>query len=170
MTFEVRPERSGDESAIGAVTDLAFAGAEHASGTEARIVEALRDRAQLTVSLVAERDAEVVGHVAISPVTVAPPDGTRVAGWYGLGPVSVHPDHQRGGIGATLVRQALTWIPNAQGCVVLGDPGYYGRFGFREHERLVLPDVPPAHFQALPIAAWEVPGGTVAYDEAFSVT
>lgn len=152
------------------MTREAFATAEHASGTEQDIVDALRQRGRLTVSCVAETDGVVVGHAAISPVHITPVsgDGQPTNGWYGLGPVSVLPAHQGQGVGSALVRCALETIVGEQGCVVLGDPGYYGRFGFRA-DSLVLPGVPPEVFQVLRLAAGTTPPGTVAYDEAFDV-
>lgn len=172
MPLLVRPERPGDEAAIFAVTRDAFAGAEHSSGTEQLVVDALRGRGVLAVSEVAELEGSVVGHVAISPVTITPVGGRRTPGaqgWYGLGPVSVRPDHQGTGIGTALVTQALAAIDTAMGCVVLGDPGYYGRFGFRPDPGLVLPGVPAEYFQVLRLAAREIPQGTVGYDAAFDV-
>ncbi len=80
---------------------------------------------------------QVVGHIAFSPVTI---DG-RDLGWYGLGPLAVHPDRQRLGIGALLVRTGLDLLRDqaAQGCVLLGDPLYYARFGFRQDPGLEFP-------------------------------
>lgn len=174
MSLVVRPERPGDEGAIFAVTRDAFAIAEHSSGTEQLIVDALRDTGRLTVSLTALRGGVLVGHVAISPVTIRPVavpanDDTSIEGWYGLGPVSVLPDHQGQGVGTTLVKQALAAIAAEPGCVVLGDPRYYRRFGFRPDPRLVLPDVSPEFFQVLRLASREPPHGTVSFDPAFDV-
>src|SRR5262245_55623298 len=96
VAMEIRGERPGDARAIRSITNAAFAGAEHSSGTEAAIVDALRASGAMTVSLVAVAGNEVVGHVAFSPVRI---DGQDF-GWYGLGPVSVRPDCQKQGIGA----------------------------------------------------------------------
>lgn len=173
MSHDLRPEHCGDEVAIAAVISEAFAGAAHASGTEASIVDSLRSRGALTVSLVAETGGVVVGHVAISPVTVrcaASEEGTAPDRWYGLGPVAVRPGLQRHGVGSGLVRAALQQIAAEQGCVVLGDPRFYGRFGFRAAPWLVLPGAPPGCFQALLLTAAVVPEGAVAYDPAFDVT
>ncbi len=164
MSLHLRREAPGDAAAIEAVTVAAFLDAPHTGHTEQFIVRALRAAGQLSVSLVAEHDGVIVGHVAISPVTVS--DGAT--NWHGLGPVSVAPSHQGRGIGSQLVTQALTELRlrGAAGCVVLGEPGYYGRFGFRAVPELILPGVPPEYFQAL----WfrdEPPSGDVAYHASF---
>jgi putative acetyltransferase len=164
MSPHLRREAPGDAAAIEAITIAAFLDAPHTGHTEQFIVRALRDAGQLSVSLVAEHDGVIVGHVAISPVTVS--DGAT--NWFGLGPVSVAPPHQGRGIGSRLVTQALTELRlrGAAGCVVLGEPGYYGRFGFRAVPQLVLPGVPPEYFQAL----WfrdQLPSGNVAYHASF---
>jgi putative acetyltransferase len=159
-----RREIAADISAIENVTTAAFLHAEHRSGTEQYIVAALRQAGQLSVSLVAEIDGRVAGHVAVSPVTIS--DGSE--GWYGLGPISVLPDFQRQGVGSQLMQAALAALRErgARGCVLLGDPAYYRRFGFAPDPRLVLPEVPPEYFQALPFGG-AVPTGTVAYHPAF---
>lgn len=160
-------ETPADIAAIETVTIAAFRTAAHASGTESLIVRALREAGQLSVSRVAEREGIVIGHAAASPVTIS--DGSE--GWYGLGPVSVEPAHQRQGVGARLVAAVLVDLRSlgAAGCVVLGDPLYYARFGFRAEASLVLPEVPPDYFQALAFGG-AVPRGTVAYHAAFYVT
>lgn len=160
----VRPEQPGDEAAIRQLTVAAFAGAPHTDGTEHLIVDALRAAGHLTLSLVAEEGSEIVGHVALSPVTVS--DGAT--GWHGLGPISVAPDRQGQGIGRLLMDAALAGLRDAgaQGCVLLGDPAFYGRFGFVVRPGLVLPGVPAEYFQAVSFhGAWPV--GEVRYDAAF---
>jgi putative acetyltransferase len=106
----------------------------------------------------------IVGHVAVSPVVIS--DGT--SGWFGLGPISVVPEHQTRGVGARLMEEALGLLRKlgAGGCVVLGDPKYYGRFGFRSDRRLNLPGVPPEYFQALSFDSSR-PHGVVSYHGAF---
>jgi putative acetyltransferase len=160
----IRHETASDADIIGVLTTAAFQAAPHASGTEASIVTALRSAGALALSLVAETDEGVVGHVALSPVSIS--DGTP--GWFGLGPISVAPEWQRRGIGATLMREVLRLLRErgAAGCVLLGDPAFYGRFGFRPEPGLVLPDVPAAFFQALAFES-SVPHGIVAFHEAF---
>lgn len=163
----IRPEVQADESAIADLVELAFRNAPHRDGTEQFVVGALRRAGALTISLVAEHAGAAVGHVAVSPVTVS--DGSR--DWYGLGPVAVVPAFQRRGFGARLIEQALLELRSvgATGCVVLGDPAYYGRFGFAAQPRLVLPGVPPEYFQALSFTG-VMATGTVAYHAAFGAT
>jgi putative acetyltransferase len=90
-------------------------------------------------------------------------------GWYGLGPISVRPELQGRGIGSLLMQAALRIMRErgAAGCVLLGDPAYYSRFGFKPESGLVLPDVPPEYFQAIAFGA-SLPCGIVAYHEAFN--
>jgi putative acetyltransferase len=161
---DVRPEIPGDEAAISDVITAAFLGASHSGGNEARIVETLRDTASLTVSLVATEGDRIVGHVAFSPVTV---DG-RSDGWFGLGPVAVVPDRQGNGIGRALIEAGLAQlrVEGASGCVVLGEPRYYRRFGFTADPDFRLAGVPPEYFQCLMFT--EQPrGGLVEYHRAF---
>jgi putative acetyltransferase len=166
MDITIRGEIATDLPAIVAVTASAFLNAPHASHTEQHIVDALRKAGKLAVSLVAERAGEVIGHVAISPVSIS--DGA--SGWFGLGPISVIPEHQRRGVGSLLMREALYMLRErgACGCVVLGEPEYYGRFGFKADRNLVLRGVPSEYFQALSFDSSR-PKGVVTYDEAFNV-
>ncbi|MBI1325604.1 GNAT family N-acetyltransferase [bacterium] len=160
----IRSERECDFAAIGDVITRAFAVAEHASGTEAAIVERLRQNGKLAVSLVAEIEGRIVGHAAASPVTIS--DGAL--GWFGIGPVAVDPALQRRGIGGRLVREILANLValEASGCVVLGEPAFYGRFGFRASGQLIYPGMPGEYFQEI---AWKtpIPSGIVGYDVAF---
>ncbi len=162
---QIRPERAEEAAAVAALTTAAFADAPHTSGTEAGIVDGLRRAGALTLSLVAVEDGEVLGHVAFSPVRI---DG-RDAGWFGLGPVSVRPGRRRAGIGRDLIARGLSdlRVRGALGCVVLGDPAYYGRFGFEADPRLHYPGVPAWAFQRLAFGG-QVPTGEVAYHAAFS--
>ncbi len=160
----IRPEIKQD---IPAIRDITFAAFEHhpySNQTEHQLVDALREAMGLSVSLVAEIDREVVGHVAFSPISI---DGADL-GWYGLAPVSVRVDLQRQGIGTALVNSGLRALRDlgAQGCVLAGDPAYYGRFGFRAVPQLVYDGVPSEHFLMLPFGMM-VPKGKVAYHAAF---
>lgn len=164
MTLSIRPETAADVASIHALTADAFVNAEHSSHTEHFIVDALRERGELAVSLVAEQDGQVLGHVALSPVVIG--DGS--AGWFGLGPISVAPQRQGQGIGSALMQAALDALRErgARGCVLLGEPGYYGRFGFRAEPGLVLPGVPAEYFQALCLQP-PMAQGEVRYSPAF---
>ena len=143
----IRNETAADADAITAVTLAAFATLEISQHTEQFIVKELRSTGALAVSLVAELDGRVVGHVAFSPVVLS--DGTP--DWYGLGPVSVLPAHQRQGIGKALIRQGLARLQamGARGCCLVGHPDYYRKFGFRNHAQLADPGVPQEYFLAL---------------------
>ena len=161
----IRNEIAADADAITAVTLAAFATLEISQHTEQFIVKALRAAGALAVSLVAELDGRVVGHVAFSPVVLS--DGTP--DWHGLGPVSVLPAHQRQGIGKALIRQGLARLQamGARGCCLVGHPDYYRKFGFRSLDQLSHPGVPPEYFLALSFDGhW--PQGTVTFHEAFA--
>ena len=118
----------------------------------------------LTISLVAEMDGRVVGHIAFSPVAMS--DGSQ--GWYGLGPVSVLPEYQRQGIGNALIREGLSRLRdiNAQGCCLVGHPDYYRKFGFANPSGLAHEGVPPEVFFALSFDGY-TPQGTVTFHEGF---
>lgn len=167
MNLHIRHERPQDIATITALTVAAFASEAHSSHTEHFIVNALRRSQQLTISLVAVLDEDIVGHVAASPVTIS----SGAQGWFGIGPISVWPDRQGQGIGSALMQAALAELQQlgAMGCVVLGEPGYYSRFGFAVHAGLELPGVPPQYFQALSFGT-ALPQGTVQYHAAFEAT
>lgn len=165
--IEIRSERTKDIAAIRAITKAAFAPMAYSSQTEAEIIDALRVAGALTISLVAVADDDVVGHVAFSAVTI---DGED-KGWYALGPVSVRPDRQNGGIGGRLIREGLARLAKtgAKGCVLLGDPAYYKRFGFENHAALRLEGVPVEYFMALAFEG-PVPSGRVSHHESFDAS
>ena len=160
----IRDETSADIAAIAAVTSEAFKTLEISNHTEQFIVAALRAAGALTVSLVAERDGRVVGHIAFSPVTLS--DGTP--DWYGLGPVSVLPEVQRQGIGKVLIRAGLARLQarHARGCCLVGHPGYYRQFGFANAPGLALEGVPSEVFFALAFDG-RMPQGSVAFHVGF---
>lgn len=163
----IRPEALDDIVSIRTLTDAAFIGVEHSSQTEGAIVDALRNAGALCLSLVAEQDGSIVGHAGFSPVLINGED----IGWFGLGPVSVSPSLQRGGVGSALVREGLQVLTNrgAKGCVVLGDPEYYGRFGFSSDHALRYGDVPAEYFQSL-LLTGEPIAGEVTYHVGFEAT
>jgi putative acetyltransferase len=163
----IRRETVADIEAIADVTIAAFMTLPVSNHTEQFIIGALRAANALTVSLVAEIDGRVVGHVAFSPVTIS--DGSRH--WYGLGPVSVLPEYQRKGIGKALIKEGLSILKglNAEGCCLVGDPNYYKRFGFQNIEGLVHEGVPQEVFLAL-LLNEHVPQGIVMFHEGFLAT
>ena len=161
----IREEKTADIPVISEVTIAAFETMEISDHTEQFIVEALRAAKALVISLVAEVDGRVVGHIAFSPVVMS--DGTK--NWYGLGPVSVHPDFQREGIGKALIHEGLSRLKNlkAKGCCLVGHPQYYRQFGFRNVEGLIYEGVPKEVFFVLSFDG-SVPDGNVIFHEAFS--
>jgi putative acetyltransferase len=165
--MEIRFEQPEDLAAIWTLTSAAFLQAPHSNQAEAAIIDALRKAGALTISLVAVDGGVLVGHIAFSPVAI----NGEANGWYGLGPVSVRPDRQRGGIGQTLIRTGLDYLRamNAQGCVVLGDPVYYGRFGFVSDPNLRYGNVPPEYFQRLAFRN-AVPKGEVSFHPGFDAS
>ncbi len=164
LKIVIRDETKADVDVITEVTVAAFKTLEISNHTEQFIIWALRAAKALTVSLVAEADGRVAGHIAFSPVTIS--DGTR--NWYGLGPVSVLPEYQRQGIGKALIREGLSRLRklNAKGCCLVGHPEYYRKFGFENVPGLVLEGVPQEVFFALSFDG-HFPQGTVTFHEGF---
>ncbi len=163
----IRPETSSDSCAIEAVTVAAFRDHPHSNQTEHFIIRELRRAGALSVSLVAELDGCVVGHVAVSPVSVS--DGSE--GWFGLGPISVEPDFQRRGIGSSLMNAVLELLKKSggAGCVLVGNPSFYFRFGFRNVESLRYPEFPAEYFQAISFDG-RFPTGEVTFHRAFGTS
>lgn len=163
----IRNETVSDVRAISEVTIAAFENHPHTNHTEQFIIDALRTANVLTLSLVAEVDGKVVGHIAFSPVSIS--DGSL--NWYGVGPVSVLPGFQKQGIGKSLIREGLSLMKalGAKGCVLVGEPGYYERFGFKNSPDLILDGVPQEVFLALAFDNNKTKGAVV-FHKAFSAT
>lgn len=171
----IRKENSGDAGEIRRVVSAAFEPVSYSDGTEPDIVDMLRDSNNMTLSLLETNGAEILGHIAFSPVTINQKDH----GWYGLGPVSVRPDLQNTGIGSGLINRGLELLKErgaqdgVQGCVVLGNPLFYQRFGFQPRPDLHFEGAPAEYFMALPftdqIPANQIPTGTVTYHKAFYI-
>ena len=163
MTVTIDLEQPGDEAAIEAVTRDAFSTAAYADGHEPLIPARLREAGALGLSLVARDGDTVVGHVAFSPVTLLTPGQ-----WFGLGPVSVASERQGEGIGTRLVEDGLARLraDGAAGVTVIGDPAFYGRFGFRPHAGLSYSEVPAPYVLALSFDDGE-PTGVIGYHRAF---
>ena len=164
MSLKIQPERPNDVQAIFDLTVAAFETVPYSDGSEAKIINDLRNDADLTLSLVATLDDRVVGHIAFSPVNIETSDGQ----WFGLGPISVDPSHQGAGIGGKLIKQGLALIKSKRsaGCVLVGDPNYYKRFGFRSTGTLNYANIPTEYVQILPFGK-ETATGTIQYSRAF---
>lgn len=167
MTTEkilIRDETKNDAAVITKVTVAAFESLEISNHTEQFIIEALRSAGALTLSLVAEVEGHVVGHIAFSPIIIS--DGTDY--WYGLGPISVLPMYQRMGIGKVLIQEGLSRLKDlgAKGCCLVGHPQYYRKFGFENVTGLVYEGVPQEVFFALSFDG-HFPQGNVTFHEAF---
>jgi putative acetyltransferase len=162
----VRPETPQDVEAIRSVNVEAFKGHPFSQQTEHLIVELLRADNALDISLVAEFGKSVVGHIAFSQVQI----GDVASGWYLLGPVAVRPLFQRQGIGRALVEAGLGALQSkgAGGCVLVGDPKFYTRFGFEQTPGVTCVGVPDEFVLCLRIAG-PMPVGEVLHHPAFSV-
>lgn len=160
----IRPE-TPDFDAITELTVAAFRTLAVSNHTEQFIISALRAANALTISLVAEVEGRVVGHIAFSPVTIS--DGS--AGWFGLGPVSVLPELQRRGIGSALIEEGLRRLRalGGRGCCLVGHPTYYTRFGFERVPGLGIKGVPDEVFFAMAFGG-VMPQGQVQFHEAFT--
>ncbi len=163
----IREERTEDITGVRRVEEAAF-GREG----EAALVDRLRKRGAVSLSLVAVDDDEVVGHVLFSPVEVS--NGKESWPCEGLGPVAVLPERQRGGIGKKLIEEGLRlcWQRGVKAVFVLGDPAYYGRFGFTRTDRFGIRcefEVPPEDFMIIVIEgdALSYWGGVMHYQPEF---
>jgi putative acetyltransferase len=167
MDIIIRDETESDIKAISEITKAAFESLAISHHTEQFIVDALRDANVLSLSLVAVAGNRVVGHIAFSPVTIS--DGSP--GWYGLGPISVLPELQKQGIGKSLMQQGLARLKSmgAKGCILVGDPSFYERFGFKSPKDLVIEGVPQQFVLALPFEEKKA-SGNVIFHEAFAAT
>lgn len=162
--LEIRFETAADIAGIHKLTELAFRGRPYAGGDEQEVVDRLRDCGALTVSLVAVEEGQLVGQITFSPAEVT----DTSAPWFALGPVSVIPDRQGDGIGASLIAAGTAEIVKlgALGCILTGNPAYYQRFGF-EAAPDNAPSNEPAEFFMLKRLAGSKPSGRFAFHPAF---
>lgn len=131
MEWTIRLEQPGDAEGVAGLTRDAFTQSSHGYHGEAELVEALRSSGVHCVSLVAVHENQIVGHVLFSRMKRDEPEGEELL--MGLAPMSVHPQWQRKGIGRRLIQQGMAHL-RAAGVAwvfVLGDPSYYGQFGFQ---------------------------------------
>lgn len=160
----IRPECEGDIDTIESIIIEAFIEHPHSDNTEHHLVARLRETNALTISLVAEINNVVVGHIAFSKVNI----NNEFIGWYGLAPVSVKPDYQHQGVGSHLILSGINAMRDigAKGCVLLGEPEYYNRFGFKTCNDIEFKGVPPEYFQSL-LLMGDMPSGNIEYHHAF---
>jgi putative acetyltransferase len=160
----IRDETAGDIAAIGSLVTEALRLLPQSTGTEAGIVTALRTADAFLLSLVAEEDGAVIGYLAASPGRVG-----REGGWGVIGPLVVLPARHRQGIGTALMTAALARLrTTCRGAALVGDPGYYGRFGFRAFPGLGGAGCPPEVVQALPFDG-SAPRGELIHHPAFGL-
>nr|WP_174506463.1 N-acetyltransferase [Acinetobacter sp. Marseille-Q1620] len=167
MNVLIRKEKAEDIDDIFKLIETAFQNQPYATHTEQFIVNALRASSELTLSLVATEQQKIIGQVAISPVTIS----SGATDWYGLGPISVLPERQHQGIGSLLMQAALNKLKqiNAQGCILVGDPVFYHRFGFHTCPDLHYPNIAQEYVQVASFTE-ALPKGVVMFSEAFNAT
>ena len=165
MTVYIREELPTDVRGIDSLIREVFGNED-----EVRLVQLLRDRGELVVSLVAVASGEIIGHVAASPATVGDENKEIV----GIAPLSVRGTHRRQGIGSSLMSAVLEKVKELDyvAAVLLGDPDYYPRFGFKIASQFNLDNEYNATdaFMAIEIQSGALASvnGTVQYSSAFS--
>lgn len=167
----IRPEVRSDHDAVREITAAAFASSAYGHNGEADLVDRLRENCDDLISLVAVLDEAVVGHVLFSPLTI---DAAQAScSGFGLAPVSVHPAHQRTGIGSDLINDGLKQL-RLRRCpfvVLIGSPDYYQRFGFQVAGDCQLRHDFDGIRQEFLMVNWLDPGressGTVRYRKEF---
>jgi len=163
MQIIIRPELPEDYASVEAIHTAAFR-----TDAESKVVNAIRENGNATISLVAVTDENVVGHILFSPVHTHPPTPEK---GLGLAPLAVLPAHQKQGVGLQLIRAGLEQCRELgyDYAVVLGGPNYYMRFGFEKastfglrNEYGVDDEFMVLKFKVLPA------GGLVKYTAEFS--
>jgi len=164
MKFSIRKEQFKDIKIIENVTREAFLPMPYSNDTEADIISALRVSGDLSLSLVAEHAGEIIGQITFSPVTI----NAKHNHWFGLGPVAVNPDQQGLGVGSALIKKGLKDMKalGAKGCVLVGNPNYYGRFGFFSDLKLNYGKFDNQFVQQLPFGGGKM-SGQIKYCDAF---
>ncbi|WP_027469849.1 GNAT family N-acetyltransferase [Deefgea rivuli] len=164
MELSIQVEQAADVEAVENLMLQAFANHPHSNNQEYKLVNALRVAGACAVALLAKKDGALCGAVYASLIQL---NGVE-DGWYCIAPVAVSPAEQKQGIGQALMRAALHQLQQlgAKGCVIVGDPAYYSRFGFARHEGLVSPGIPDEYVMGLAFADAK-PQGRIDYHAAF---
>lgn len=162
----IRIETPADIPSVRAVNEAAFA-----TSAEAQLVDGLRTNGKFALSLVAEVDGAVVGHILFTDIVMEP--AGPVDRMLGLAPMAVRPERQGRGIGSALVLRGLEDCRELgyRGVVVLGHPGYYPRFGFLPASRqgiACIYDAPDEAFMALALGDAGLPRGQALYQPEFA--
>lgn len=160
----IRTENPSDDAAINDLTIRAFMGMPYSDGTEAPIIRLLRQSGDLALSLVAEENGAIIGHVAFSPIRIG---GIR-GNWFGLGPISVEPSRQRTGIGRALIKSGLEILKNqgAAGVALIGDPDVYRSSDFSSDGRLTYKGLESRFVQRIVFSGRD-PDGELHFAAAF---
>ena len=161
----IRDEMPRDIPAIRQTISDAMQLLPQATGTEAAIVDRLRQDGALAVSLVADEGAGVIGHLAVSAARIGVQQG-----WGLIGPLAVRPARHRQGIGTALMNAALDRLRQAgwRGAALVGEPGYYGRFGFAAFAGVTVTGCPPQYVLVKPFGP-EAPAGELIHAAAFGL-
>ena len=166
IAYQIKEESPVHYAAIRHVTKAAFAPMSFSSGAEPNIIETLRAEGDLSLSLVAIGQGGLLGHCAFSPVKISGASGS----WYALAPIAVRPSDQRKGLGRALITEGLSRLQTqgAQGCVVIGNPQIYGRFGFQSDGQLIYGAFDKALVQRI-IFQGPAPAGNISFAPAFDL-
>ena len=164
MDCLIRPECADDYAAIYYVTKRAFAPMPFSDGDEQELIGRFRDAGVLALSLVADMDGSVIGQITLTPAFAA--DGSP--GWFALGPIAVAPEYQNMKIGGKLMEAGIAWLreQDSAGCVLVGNPAYYNRFGFERYPALAPEGEPAEYYQILPLRVKE-PSVVVGFHPLF---
>ncbi len=171
MEIKIRSEETNDIEQVREVLRAAFP-----TELESKLVDMLRANGKATISLVAVREEEVLGHILFSPVSITPPSGappSSQAKGIGLAPVAVRPEAQSLGVGSQLIREGLRLCKELgyDYCVVLGEPQYYHRFGFEKASQFRLQNEygVDEEFMVIRFSKYDIVQGVAKYAPEFAM-